>query len=47
MVLIAVYGMANSEMKFLSRVFQGIFCQISGVFQDAFDFVFEKYNYHI
>ena len=38
---------ANSEMKFFSRVFQGIFCQSSGVFQGIFDYVFEKYNYHI
>jgi len=38
--------MAKSEMIF-SRVFQGVFSQISGVFQGIFDDDFEKYNYHI
>ena len=35
----------NSEMKLYSRVFQGIFCQIAGVFQGIYDYAFEKYNY--
>ena len=29
---------ANSEMKFVPRAFQGIFCQISGVFQGIITF---------
>jgi len=33
-----IIKVANSEMKF----FQGIFCQVSGVFQGIFDYAFEK-----
>ena len=38
---------ANSEMNFFSRVFQGILCHTLGVFQGTLDYVFEKYNYPI
>ena len=36
---------ANSEMKFFTRDFQGIFCHISRVFQGILDYAFEKYSY--